>query len=169
MSTPPDGFAPTMQMYLFRDTGSPTAPDSRSINGGDDSGIVWHEYTHGLSNRLVTNADGTRRAQQRPLRRDGRGLERLVRVGSAGPRRAQDRHPAPDEIDIGDYSDADPHTLRTQALDCPVPLPCPGGVDTAGGGYTLGDFGKVAGAAGGPRRRRDLGRDAVGPAPGGRV
>ena len=32
------------------------------------------------------------RAQQRPLRRHGRGLERLVRLGPAGPGRAQDRH-----------------------------------------------------------------------------
>ena len=32
------------------------------------------------------------------------------------------------------------------------------------GGYTYGDFGKIDGGARGPRRRRDLGRDAVGPA-----
>ena len=29
------------------------------MNGGDDAGTVWHEYTHGLSNRLVTNDDGS--------------------------------------------------------------------------------------------------------------
>ena len=30
--------------------------DFRNMNGGDDSGVVWHEYTHGLSNRLVVDA-----------------------------------------------------------------------------------------------------------------
>ena len=147
MTTPPDGQSPKMQMYLFRDTNTPAALDWRSMNGGDDSGLVWHEYTHGLSNRLVTNADGSGALSSAALRRDGRGLERLVRLGPAGPRRAQDRRPGtPGEIDIGDYTDADLHKLRSQALDCPVntadPL-CPGGVDTAAGGYTLGDFGKI--------------------------
>ena len=40
-------------MYLF------ARPDAfRDVNGGDDAAIVYHEYTHGLSNRLVTDADG---------------------------------------------------------------------------------------------------------------
>ena len=38
--------APQMQMYLF---GGPR----HDVNGGDDAEIVYHEYTHGLSNRLV--------------------------------------------------------------------------------------------------------------------
>ena len=57
MSTPPDGKSPTMQMYLFRarnrDSRSPSA------NGGDDAEVVYHEYTHGLSGRLVLYPDGT--------------------------------------------------------------------------------------------------------------
>jgi extracellular elastinolytic metalloproteinase len=58
MQTPPDGESPRMQMYLMQDSGT-DALDFRNINTGDDSGPLWHEYTHGLSNRLVTNADGT--------------------------------------------------------------------------------------------------------------
>ena len=108
MSTPPDGLAPTMQMYLFRDTGSATALDFRSINGGDDSGVVWHEYTHGLSNRLVTNADG-RAPSAAPT------PARWARAGATGTRRtcrsATGSRPTPPgrpvEIDIGDYTDAD--------------------------------------------------------------
>ena len=28
------------------------------MNGGDDAAVVYHEYAHGLSNRLITYADG---------------------------------------------------------------------------------------------------------------
>ena len=56
MGTPPDGHSPTMQMYLFHaDQGLPLS----SVNGGDDAEVVYHEYTHGLSNRLVLYPDGT--------------------------------------------------------------------------------------------------------------
>ncbi|MGZ4150735.1 MAG: M36 family metallopeptidase, partial [Actinomycetota bacterium] len=54
--TPPDGRAPVMQMYLFKaDKYTPNWP---SANAGDDASIVYHEYTHGLSNRLVTYPNG---------------------------------------------------------------------------------------------------------------
>ena len=52
MTTLPDGAPPVMQMYLWR------PPGHRTVNGGDDAAIVYHEYTHGLSNRLVTDAGG---------------------------------------------------------------------------------------------------------------
>ena len=149
MGTPPDGQSPTMQMYLFEDSGAADALDFRSMNGGDDSGVVWHEYTHGLSNRLVTNADGS-------------GALSTAHAGAMGEAWSDwyasdlqvadglksDAVGTPAEIDVGDYSDLDPHALRSQALDCPVGIvdeACPGGAATGVGGYTLGDFGKVAG------------------------
>jgi extracellular elastinolytic metalloproteinase len=45
-STPPDGSRPRMQMYVWT---APT-PDK---DGDLDSGIIVHEYGHGISNRLV--------------------------------------------------------------------------------------------------------------------
>ena len=61
MNTPPDGIAPTMQMYLFhapgattRDKGDPFVPTTGSF----DASVLYHEYTHGLSNRLVVDANG---------------------------------------------------------------------------------------------------------------
>ena len=48
MVTPPDGQPGRMQMYLFK---SPYP----AVNGGDDASVVYHEYTHGLTNRLVGN------------------------------------------------------------------------------------------------------------------
>jgi extracellular elastinolytic metalloproteinase len=148
MSTPPDGSPPTMQMYLFRDTGSPTALDFRSMNGGDDSGVVWHEYTHGLSNRLVTNADGSGAVSSAQSGAMGEGWSDWYASDWQERLGFKSDTVAPGEIDVGDYSDADLHKLRSQALDCPVgpaTAPCPGAPDTAGGGYTYGDFGKVAG------------------------
>ncbi|NVJ28159.1 metalloprotease [Myxococcus sp. AM011] len=44
--TPPDGYRPRMQLYLW------TAPDPDK-DGDLDSGIIVHEYGHGLSNRLI--------------------------------------------------------------------------------------------------------------------
>ena len=112
--------------------------------------MVWHEYTHGLSNRLVTNADGS-------------GALNTPQAGAMGEAWSDwyasdlqvrdelkdDDLGAPGEIDVGDYTDLDAHALRTQALDCPVgavTAACPGGAATGVGGYTLGDFGKVFGA-----------------------
>ena len=41
-----------MQMYLFSRRPFP------AVNGADDASVVYHEYTHGLSSRLVTDANG---------------------------------------------------------------------------------------------------------------
>jgi len=45
-ATPPDGQRPRMQMYVW------TSPNP-DRDGDLDSGIVFHEYGHGISNRLV--------------------------------------------------------------------------------------------------------------------
>ena len=50
-STPPDGSAPRMQMFLF----SGPTPDR---DGDLDAEIILHEYTHGLSNRRVGGGVG---------------------------------------------------------------------------------------------------------------
>ena len=50
-------------------------------NGGDEADVVYHEYTHGLSNRLVDRRRRQLDPRRHPGRRDGRGVERLVRDG----------------------------------------------------------------------------------------
>jgi uncharacterized repeat protein (TIGR01451 family) len=60
MSTPSDGSAPRMQMFVF--TG-PT-PDR---DGDFDHEIVLHEYTHGLSNRRVGGGVGMSASQSRGM------------------------------------------------------------------------------------------------------
>ena len=60
MSTPTDGSAPRMQMYLFD---GPT-PDR---DGDFDHEIVIHEYVHGLSNRRVGGGVGLTALQSRGM------------------------------------------------------------------------------------------------------
>jgi len=50
-ATPPDGSRPRMQMYLW------TAP-TPDRDGDVDNGIIIHEYTHGISNRLTGTGSG---------------------------------------------------------------------------------------------------------------
>jgi hypothetical protein len=49
--TPPDGIAPTMQMYNWGNAG-------QYRDSGLDQHVMLHELTHGLSNRLIGNAFG---------------------------------------------------------------------------------------------------------------
>jgi hypothetical protein len=59
MNTPPDGIPPTMQMYLWHAPFTPNDYDPyNATSGAFDASVLLHEYTHGLSNRLVVDADG---------------------------------------------------------------------------------------------------------------
>jgi hypothetical protein len=58
--TPADGGRGRMQMYIF----VPSTPDR---DGSLDADVVWHEYTHGLSNRLVGNGSGLGLNQSRGM------------------------------------------------------------------------------------------------------
>jgi extracellular elastinolytic metalloproteinase len=145
MTTHPIGTSPKMQMYLW--AFAPSAP-FRDVNGGDDSVIVYHEYTHGLSNRLITNDDGT-------------GALGSVEAGAMGEawsdwyaedfvvRQGLETDGAQaGDIDVGSYVDGQPDVLRTQPFDCPVnsvSAACPGGNTGDAGGYTFGDLGQVIG------------------------
>ena len=51
-ATPPDGSAGRVQMYLWN-SGTP-----QQLDGDLDQGVILHELTHGLSNRLVGNGSG---------------------------------------------------------------------------------------------------------------
>ena len=47
-ATPPDGSPPRMQMFLW-----PNTPKRTILDGDFDSGVIIHEYVHGVSNRLT--------------------------------------------------------------------------------------------------------------------
>ena len=93
MYTPPDGTPPTMQMYLWHLPGATDAQEPCvPASGANDASILYHEYTHGLSNRLVVDADRQLDAEQHPGRLDGRGVERLLRDGLPGLARPGEGH-----------------------------------------------------------------------------
>jgi hypothetical protein len=152
MLTPPDGFSPEMQMYLFT---SFTGPDPEEgpidptpdVNGGDDASVVYHEYTHGLTNRLLTYPDGWGALDRH---QPGAMAEAWSDWYAMDYLEAQGFEPddplVPGEITIGKYL-ANGATFRTEATDCPrgsgIPA-CPGSSTAGPGGYTLRDLGRVS-------------------------
>ena len=148
MGTPPDGQAPTMQMYLTG--GYADSPDYKvpSGNFGDVAPVVYHEFTHGLSNRLVVDADGvsTLTGQQ------GGAMGEAWSDWYAADFLAAERFMKDDPRVDGEVSMDPPGwrgdlSLRSQPLDCRVgstSAKCPGTKEAGAGGYTYGDYGKIA-------------------------
>jgi extracellular elastinolytic metalloproteinase len=69
MSTPAEGTSPVMKMGLVRSTGRHTAVDSS---------VVFHEYTHGVTNRLVGGRTNTRSLEAQQSRGMGEGWSDYV-------------------------------------------------------------------------------------------
>ena len=147
MATPADGIAPIMQMYLFHDPADPEDPFLQS-NGGDEADVVYHEYTHGLSNRLVVDPSGNSTLGDFQAGAMGEAWSDWYAMDfltSAGLQRNTNAH---GEVRIGDYVGHGLDLIRTQPLDCPVGSTSSRchGTDGAGpGGYTYGDFGRIIG------------------------
>jgi len=154
MSTPPDGISPRMQMYLFNDPvasdpefgGTPGADPFGQTNGGDEADVVYHEFTHGLSNRLVVDADGNstlggiQAGAMGEAWSDWYAMDYLVNTGQLTDT------PAVGELRVGNYVGRGHDLIRTQPLDCPVESTasvCPGGTSGHKGGYTYGDYGHI--------------------------
>lgn len=135
-STPPDGIPPRMQMFLY---------SRRDVNGSDMADIVYHEYTHGLSNRLVVNASGASALTAFQSKMMGEGwsdfyaLDLLVHEGHLLDTAA------PGELRKGFYIYS-PGGTRNKPIDCPVDpagttAACNGGSEVPiSGGYTYGDL-----------------------------
>lgn len=150
MSTPPDGQSPRMQMYLQHQPGTsyPAGDPFAPTDVGDEADTVFHEYTHGLSGRLVVDADGVstlgnvQSGAMGEAWSDWYAMDDLVAHGLQ-----------PDTARAGDVVlfqfDGEGVKLdRTEPIDCPVgtrAAACPGTPGAGRGGYTYGDYGKVAG------------------------
>ena len=155
MNTPPDGIPPRMQMYLFNDPLTEFFGGNDPFiqaNGGDEASVVYHEYTHGLSNRLVVDADGNstlgniQAGAMGEAWSDWYALDYLVNQGLITDQ------PGVADVLEGDYVSGGDDLIRTEDTDCKVGTSnndpaCDGDPDgTAGtGGYTYGDFGKIIG------------------------
>ena len=171
MSTPPDGMAPVMQMYLQHEPGTsyPDGDPFSPTNVGDEADTVYHEYTHGLSNRLVVDAGrhlhrwaAARRARWVRRWGDWYAMDYLV------SRKLQKDRPGIADLIMFQY-DGEGVFLRPEravGLQGRVRRRSAARAELTGhgGGYTYADYGDSQRRPGGPRRRRDLGADAVGPA-----
>ena len=145
MNTPADGTPPRMQMYLFADLSGSSMPES---NGGDDASVIYHEYTHGLSNRLVLDSAGNPALRAFQSRAMGEGWSDWYAMDYLEGHDLDETDTADNgEMNIGVYvMGGDIHNLRTEGLDCnrgTADADCPGAGNAGSGGYTLGDMGKI--------------------------
>ncbi len=152
MSTPPDGIPPVMQMFLFHAPGAtanqdPFLPTSSSFAAD----VLYHEYTHGLSNRLVVDADGNSTLNGIQAGSMGEAWSDYFAMDFLVNKGFQNDSPSTDgKVLVGKYVSVNQPLIRTQAIDCPLDATARLCTDANGdkGGYTYGDFRTVG--AGGP-------------------
>ena len=141
MFTPPDGNSPIMQMYFFATRCGDSLP---AVSSSDDASVVYHEYTHGLSNRLIGNGFGLVSNQGGAMGEgwsDWYALDYLVDNGY------EPDTPASGQVAEGKYvTNETTHGIRTDPIDCPVgsSVNCNGSTNDPGGGYTYADLGHVS-------------------------
>ena len=151
MDTPPDGMSPTMQMYLQHQPGTayPDGDPFAPTNVGDEADTVYHEYTHGLSNRLVVDAagdstlGGVQAGAMGEAWSDWYAMDYLVSHGLQ-----QDRSGTVDVV-LFQYDGAGVALDRTEPLDCGIHSAsalCNGGATGHGGGYSYADYARVIGS-----------------------
>ena len=129
MITPRDGESPIMELELWN--------RERRVNSGDDASIVYHEYAHGLSNRLITDASGLGALNAAQAGAMGEGWSDFYAKDFLVQQFPGLDTAAVGDVHMGSYVG---RSIRYQALDCPVnvtALYCPGG------GFTYADFGKI--------------------------
>ncbi len=145
-----DGTPGSMQMYLF---GGPSEPGFGadpffSVSGSDDAGIVYHEYSHGLSNRLVTDEgglgalDSVQSGAMGEAWSDWYAFDELDRGGNLVDA------PGVADVRLGSYEQGSQDLIRSEPMDCRVGSgdpDCPGTPAAGDGGYTFGDLGNVLG------------------------
>ena len=141
MNTPPDGTPPRMQMYLF-------LPSARFLagNSGDESDVVYHEYTHGLSNRLVVDADGLSTLGDIQAGAMGEAWSDWYAMDYLDDQGLQKDTATVGDVRVGKYVTGG-GTIRTEPLDCTVgttSTACPGTAAAGPGGYTYGDYGRIS-------------------------
>jgi len=150
MTTPPDGHQPRMQMYLQHapHTSYPGGDPFSPTNVGDEADTVYHEYTHGLSNRLVVDVQGRSTLGNVQAGAMGEGwsdwyaMDYLVRKGLVVDR------PHRNDLVIFPYDGKGVTLDRTEPMDCRIGAgskQCKGGATGHRGGYSYADYGSVIG------------------------
>ncbi|MGI8433402.1 MAG: M36 family metallopeptidase [Nocardioidaceae bacterium] len=150
MSTHPDGHPPTMQMYLQHAPGTsyPDGDPFAPTNVGDEADTVYHEYTHGLSNRLVVDANGHSTLGPVQAGSMGEAWSDWYAMDYLVANKLQHDYPMSGDVVLFQYDGQGVFLDRTEPLDCAVGAKtrrCGGGATGHRGGYTYADFGDVIG------------------------
>lgn len=154
MATPPDGRAPRMQMYLQHTPGTsyPDGDPFAPTNVGDEADTVYHEYTHGLSNRLVVDADGRSTLGGVQAGAMGEAWGDWYAMDYLVAHKLQADRTNRVDVVMFQYDGEGVFLDRTEPLDCPLEPNvnsdelCTGGATGHLGGYTYADYGHVIGA-----------------------
>lgn len=135
-NTPPDGQPPVMQMYLNR---APYLAASSS-NAFDNIG---HEFTHGLSNRLVVDSTGNSTLNSYQAGGMGEGWGDFYSFDYLLSHKLTKNTSKSGELMYDRYLSKNRAMTRSEAIDCAVGKDAPlcQQVDGVGvGGYTYGDI-----------------------------
>ena len=150
MLTPPDGTPPTMQMFLWHFPRTPNSVEPYlPMSGSFDASILYHEYTHGLSNRLVVDAQGNSTLNQIQSGAMGEAWSDWYAMDYLVTKGLQRDTGRDGQILEGKYTLANRFPFRTMAMDCRVhsrAKNCTDPITGRRGGYTYGDFPRIGGS-----------------------
>ncbi|HEX7297068.1 MAG TPA: M36 family metallopeptidase [Pyrinomonadaceae bacterium] len=121
-ATPPDGSRPRMQQFLFT---APT-PDRDSSVDGD---VVFHEYGHGISNRLIGNGSTALSGTQSGAMGEGWSDYWANTINNDGA--------------VGEYVTNNPNGIRRAAYSVPAAAVHDSYADVGAGGFEVHRDGEV--------------------------
>ena len=121
-ATPPDGQRPRMQQFLFT---SPN-PDRDSSMDGD---VVFHEYGHGISNRLIGNGSTALQGTQSGAMGEGWSDYWAITINGDGA--------------VGEYSTGNPNGIRRAPYTVPANPVHDSYADVGAGGFQVHRDGEV--------------------------
>jgi hypothetical protein len=135
-NTPPDGHRPRMQMYLNDDF-------YLAASSSDDFLTVGHEFTHGVSNRLVVNSNNHSTLNSYQAGGMGEGWGDFYAFDYLLSHGFTTNTSDPGELTLDLYLAKNRSVTRTEAIDCGVGESAPKCVQLTGddGGYTYDDVG----------------------------
>ncbi len=150
MATPPDGQAPTLQLHLQHQPGTtyPGGDPYSPTNTGDQADTVYHEYAHGLSNRLVVDAHGNSTLGGVQAGAMGEGWSDWYAMDYLVAEGLQKDLPDVADVKLFVHSGAGADIDRTSPIDCKrksTASLCDGGLSGHRGGYSYADYGDVVG------------------------
>ena len=118
----------------FTADGDPSVTPFGAYDGANDAGLVFHEVTHGLSERLVTDAAGFGALSSAQAGAIGEGTSDFYAMDYLVDEGIEPDDPDAADVRLGRYlDDGSPIGVRFQPID------------QVDGGYTYADFGDVLG------------------------